>query len=1289
MGDSRRVALIDTGAARSLVSEKVWRDYCSERKYPTCVKVTTKLQSVTGMHIPLLGQGEIEIEGTRIVFYISPAIQGILLGDDALRQLDAQINVKEGYVILKGRKLSGVHKIDSVGEIKLCQPELQFVRLTNNAYTPTKGSKGAAGFDLYSAYNYQLKPSDKILVQTDIQVALPDGCYGRIAPRSGLALKHFIDVGAGVIDGDYRGNVGVLLFNFGKKKFKIRKGDRIAQIISERIYDPVLKEMESLDKTDRNDKGFGSSGISKSINSVKLPIAENYWLNKFPKLFGIQGNPIGCNTRVNMKLHLTSRIPIRQRPYRTPLLKRKEIEEQTDELLKSGIIRPSASPWASPVTLVPKKDGGIRMCVDYRRVNANLADDGYPMPRIQDILDSLSGCSFFTLVDLKAGYHQIPVDEESIPITAFVTHQGLYEYTRMPFGLKVAPAIFQRCMNEMLRPVLGQFAMVYLDDICIFSKTEKEHHDHVAKVLKLLEDAGLTAKASKCTFNCRQLEILGYLVDKDGVRPQPKKVEAIKNMAPPTNIKELKRFLGMVGYHCLMIPNFARYSTPLTDLTRKHAGWRWTSEHQAAFDELRTILTSDVIQHYPDMNKAYEVYTDASANAIGGVLIQRDEQGWPRPIQYLSHTLNKTQRLWPAMEREAYAIVCALQAFRPYLYGAQFVIYTDHKPLKAMFQNEVKNTKVQRWAMLIAEYGMPIRHVKGENNLHADFLSRIPEQQPTSETQDIWQPLEISEFHVEDNFYSKLLQSEGINGEKFKIEQRRAFDLNSDKDLVVYEDFICTVRPHRNFPEYPRLWVPKPFQNYLWKQCHKELGHAGNRKVINKLCQYYRWPAMWKTGQSNYKQCGLCCVHSEQRIHALPTKMPVAKFPGDLVATDIVGPFVVSPKGNRYILTVLDHATAWMEAYPLQTKSVDSVISAFHRDYLPRFGAPKVLLTDQGREFQAVQFKDYMQSLGVELRRTTPYHPQTNGRIERAHRTIKQILRKLTNTDANQWEEKLGPTLWAYRVTPSVNGFTPYFLQYGRESRIPRQPLHATYGIENDATERYQQLANSFQSAARQTELVRHTNFERRTRQANASPLEVGDKVVIKAHERAPLDPKWDHPYLVTKIRGSVIFLTDQRSGARRVVNREKVLLAPIDDWVAVKPRVKRTQRPRVVLNLPTPRGGARASIDPGRRRGTRKDRRNDDDIVMTQAKRQRLADKPTQSVPMETEQPPRQQARPIRTEQTTRQQRQPMETELSIGRCPSPDFMETEHLSQKRQGPVTRSMNFETKRRRFEGDST
>ena len=1245
MGRSEQVALIDTGAARSLVSKRVWKEYCEQKKIPVCVKADVTLQSVTGIRIPLQGRGEMEIEGSKITVYISSVVDGIILGDDALRQLNAQINVKENFVILKGKKFPHIQKVKGVGEITIPEPVMKFSKLTNKAYTPTKGSEDAAGLDLYSAYDYVVKPADKMLVRTDIQVELPEGCYGRIAPRSGLALKHFIDVGAGVIDRDYRGNIGILLFNFGKTKFVIKKGDRVAQIILEKICNPILQEVDKLGSSKRGKQGFGSTERSEQISGLtKLPTEENYWLNKYPKLFGLQGNPIGCNSAVKMKLQLNDPTPIRQRPYRTPLLKRKEVERQVEELLELGIIRPSTSPWASPVTLVPKKDGSTRMCVDYRKVNAVTADDGYPMPRISDVLDSLSGCSTYSLIDLRSGYHQLPVDEDTIPITAFTTHQGLYEYVRMPFGLKTAPAVFQRCMNEVLRPVLGRFAMVYLDDICVYSRNEEEHREHLECVFKLLEGAGLTAKASKCTFNQPRLEILGYLVDQDGIRPQHTKVEAIHNMAPPTNIKEVRRFLGMVGFHRTMIPQFAQYSTILTDLTKKHARWKWTSQHQEAFDKLRTVLSTDVMQHHPDLNKPYEVYSDASATAVGAVLIQRDEQDRPRPVQYLSRTLNKTQRLWPAMEREAYAIIVALQTFRPYLYGAQFVVYTDHKPLRAMFQGEVKNTKVQRWAMLIAEYGMPIRYIKGEHNLHADFLSRIPSQ-PSTETSDLWRPMEVSELCVQDSFYYNLLKSDGLNPEQFRTAQQSEFpDMTSDKDLCVYEDFVCTIRPHPNSPDYPKVWVPKVFQTHLWNRYHAELGHAGNRKVLRKLQQYYRWPSMWKTGQINYQKCGLCRVHSERHIHPKPTSMPIAQLPGDLVATDIVGPFTTSPKGNRYLLTVLDHATAWLEAYPLPTKSAESVVSALHREYLPRFGAPRVLLTDQGQEFQAAHFKDYMRSLGVELRRTTSYHPQTNGRIERTHRTIKQILRKLTNTDAARWEEKLGPSLWSYRITPSVNGFTPYFLQYGKEPRIPRQALHPEYTIINDATERYQQLANSFQTAAKQTEEARRHNIERKTRKANAEPLEVGDRVVVRAQERAPLDPRWDHHYLVTMVKGSVIFLTDQRTGARRVVNREKVLLAPVDDWTPVKPRVKRTQRPHVAVQ-PLPvmmRNAPYVPIKPQRghiRRGS-----DTTTSLMTQAKRRRVVE-PTQPQPMD------------------------VDTDIDT-------------QTRKRPGPVTRSMNTEVKRR-------
>ena len=233
-------------------------------------------------------------------------------------------------------------------------------------------------------------------------------------------------------------------------------------------------------------------------------------------------------------------------------------------------------------------------------------------------------------------------------------------------------------------------------------------------------------------------------------------------------------------------------------------------------------------------------------------------------------------------------------------------------------------------------------------------------------------------------------------------------------------------------------------------------------------------------------------------------------------------------------------------------------------------------------EFQGSQFKDYLTALDVDQRRTSPYHPQTNGRIERAHRTLKQILRKLTNTAATQWEEQLGPCLWAYRTTIGINGFTPYFLQYGREPGIPQTTLHSSFGVENDATERYLQLADAFNTATKCTE-ARHYNNARRQRQANITPLQVGDRVVVKVNERVPLDPRWDHPYLVFRIKGSVIFLIDQRTGNRRVVNREKVLPAPVEDWSPVRPRVKRTQRPPRVPPPPAP------PADPGNRRAPRR----------------------------------------------------------------------------------------------------
>ena len=648
--------------------------------------------------------------------------------------------------------------------------------------------------------------------------------------------------------------------------------------------------------------------------------------------------------------------------------------------------------------------------------------------------------------------------EHAIPFTAFVTHQGLYEFIHMPFGLKTAPAVFQRCMQATLSPALGRCCLVYLDDIVIFSRTAEEHKQHVQLVLTLLQDKGFTLKPSKCTFSAPEVKLLGFRVSGSGVRPDSNKISVIRDMLAPTDVNGVRRFLGMVGFHRHMIPDFAKYASVLTDLSKKYARWHWTEQHEEAFDYLRTALISDTTMlHLPDLNRPYVLYTDVSGSAVGAVLVQRDDNNVCRPVQFISKTLNDTQRRWPTLEREAYAVVYALQTLRPYLYGAEFRIFTDHKPLKAMFVGEIKNTKVQRWSMLIAEYRAPIEYVKGIHNIKADFLSRL-------RTRDV--PVStvaaVTLSPPGSLYYEGRLRADGVDPVMFRMEQQSAFpDLPDDSgDFVMFEGFVCTTRRPTGALEYPRLWVPPAFQKQITRHYHSLLGHAGTKKMLSRIVESYKWPAMWRSVQKIYDECALCRVHSERVQRPPPTGMPIAHHPGDIVALDLIGPFAVSPHGNRYVITVLDHCTSWLECQPIPAKTQQHVYRFLANDYIPRHGCPRVILTDQGLEFRGWEMEDYLRGLGIEHRRSTPFHPQTNGRLERAHRTLKQILRKLTNAQAERWEDCLAAATYAYRCTPGVNGFTPFFLHHGRDPDPPlARLLRPPSDIEGQAVERYDHLA--------------------------------------------------------------------------------------------------------------------------------------------------------------------------------------------------------------------------------------
>ena len=883
------------------------------------------------------------------------------------------------------------------------------------------------------------------------------------------------------------------------------------------------------------------------------------WAARYPDAFGAGGG-LKSTDLVEMTIDTGGAVPINQRPYRLPLRKRKIVDEEIDKMLHDGIIERSTSPWASPITLVPKKDGSIRFCVDYRKLNAVTRKDAHPLPNIQDIFDTMAGASLFTTLDLRSGYWQVSMAETAKEKTSFVCHRGLFQFKRMPFGLCNSPAVFQRLMNHVLAPFIGKSVMVYLDDIVIFSKSPQEHEAHTAEVFEAIQKAGLTVKPSKCEFSKPEVRLLGYIVSGQGIRSDPEKTKAIAEMAPPTDVKGVRSFLGMTGYYRQCIPNYAHVANPLVKLTHKHARFVWGRVEHEAWETLRDLLVSDRVMAYPQLNKPYKLYTDACDYSVGGILVQEDENGVERPIQYFSKQLSGAALNWATIEKEAYAVVYALNKLRPYLFSADFTIYTDHKPLKSLFLSEVKNTKIQRWAVLLAEYGAPIEYRKGPNNIRADMLSRIRPRTDINRNS-----LTISAVSEEDEVPWDF---DGLNKSDIVLEQRAMKEyrlgLDDDEEYAVTDGLLYTLIPPPGKPEYPRLVLPPSVRLRVIRRAHEEVGHQGMRKTLDRIQEAYKWPGMRKEVYVALSKCAKCAVHRCRKERAPPTAMPIAHYPSQIVGMDMCGPFPESRQGNKYILTLIDHCTGWVEVKPLPNKTAENVVRYLSNEYVPRYGPPEIMITDQGLEFKNKEVIGYLDSLGTEIRHSSPFHPQTNGKIERFHRTFKGILRTFINARPHEWEDYLGPTLWAHRIsTSTVTGYSPFFLTYGRKSKVPFERIFpGPEGTEGSILgTRLQELTNAFRSAAVNTEASRRYNHQRLMDRANAGDLKVGDSIVILANDASPLDPKWDHGYLVVGIRGSVV-ITEGPNNRRRVVNREKVrVVDPDAEWDTLRSRETRTAR--------------------------------------------------------------------------------------------------------------------------------
>jgi hypothetical protein len=728
-----------------------------------------------------------------------------------------------------------------------------------------------------------------------------------------------------------------------------------------------------------------------------------------------------CNI-IKHVIHTIDEQPVFVPAYRKSQSERQEIKLQIDEMLQAGIIRKSMSPWSSPVILVPKPNNTKRMCIDFRQLNKKTVQQNFPIPRILDILDRMNGSRYFSALDLKSGYWQVEMDPGSITKTAFSTQDGHFEFLRLPFGLKNAPADFSRMMYMTLGDL--DFVEIYLDDVSIHSKTFKDHLNHIEIVMKKLAEVNLKINHEKCTWCATEVKILGHIVSYNEIKMDPKKVLAIKEWKAPQNVKQVQQFLGLANYYRRFIKDFSQIAGPMFNLLRKDTPFFFSTECLDSFSKLKKVLTSEPILRPPDFNREFILYTDASGYCVGSVLGQKDDEGREYVIAYGSRMLKGAELHYSITEKECLSIIFSIKHFRVYLYGKKFSIITDHAALSWLMKiSDFKSAtaRLARWAILLQSYEFEIIHRAGRIHSNVDVLSRpvldVNLAHAIEETDDSYEKgLDIFEYEPL-LYYIKF--GKHISGSSTKTARR----VEKLSKLYRYDGSVITYKGGTD--SHPRIVPPLEervkliFDNHL-------IGHFAARSTYDRLAEKYYWKKMMIQIITVLKQCETCARNKKESELNHPAIALKVTGLFDRVGIDLTFGLPESSEGYIGVMVITEALSKFPWAKPIRSKSAKEIANIL-KEYICIFGAPKSIVSDRGTEFNNEIIDTMLKNLGVEHRVTSSYNPRANGLTERANQSLISALRKHVETDHLSWPHWLDWVLFAYRTrVHSSTNFSPF-----------------------------------------------------------------------------------------------------------------------------------------------------------------------------------------------------------------------------------------------------------------------